>query len=112
MVDRCMVALRVALGGRLIVVGSIAVALFVIGCASRPRGAAAGGGPATLEAALAMLEARDAWQAHPPIHLPRHPAERFLRGWVIVRDPGHGGDAHRAGYKRGSTGEREAEMNW
>lgn len=67
---------------------------------------------ATLEEAMALLDARQAWQEHPPLNLPRHPAERFLRGWVIVLDPGHGGDAHIEGYKRGPTGAREAEMNW
>lgn len=36
---------------------------------------------------------------------------RFLKGVRICLDPGHGGDAHRRGFKRGPTGVREAEMN-
>jgi N-acetylmuramoyl-L-alanine amidase len=36
---------------------------------------------------------------------------RFLKGVRICLDPGHGGDAHQRGYKRGPTGVREAEMN-
>jgi N-acetylmuramoyl-L-alanine amidase len=36
---------------------------------------------------------------------------KFLDGVRICIDPGHGGDAHKRGYKRGPTGVREAEMN-
>lgn len=36
---------------------------------------------------------------------------RLLKGVRILLDPGHGGLAHRRGYKRGPTGVREAEMN-
>lgn len=36
---------------------------------------------------------------------------KFLKGVRIVLDPGHGGDAHKRGFKRGPTGVREAEMN-
>lgn len=35
----------------------------------------------------------------------------FLEGVKICLDPGHGGDAHLRGFKRGPTGVREAEMN-
>lgn len=35
----------------------------------------------------------------------------YLRGVRICLDPGHGGDAHKAGFKRGPTGVREAEIN-
>ncbi|HRX83482.1 MAG TPA: N-acetylmuramoyl-L-alanine amidase [Phycisphaerae bacterium] len=35
----------------------------------------------------------------------------YLKGVRICLDPGHGGDAHKRGYKRGPTGVREAEMN-
>jgi N-acetylmuramoyl-L-alanine amidase len=34
-----------------------------------------------------------------------------LKGVRIALDPGHGGDAHERGYKRGPTGVREAEVN-
>ena len=36
---------------------------------------------------------------------------KFLAGVKVCLDPGHGGDAHKRGYKRGPTGVREAEMN-
>ena len=42
---------------------------------------------------------------------PVHPAEKYLKGWTIVLDPGHGGDAHKKNWKRGPTGVREAAIN-
>ena len=36
---------------------------------------------------------------------------RHLKGFKICLDPGHGGQAHIADYKRGPTGVREAEVN-
>ncbi|MBU0638867.1 MAG: N-acetylmuramoyl-L-alanine amidase [Planctomycetes bacterium] len=42
---------------------------------------------------------------------PIPPYAEFLAGVKICLDPGHGGDAHKRGYKRGPTGVREAEMN-
>lgn len=42
---------------------------------------------------------------------PIPPYAKFLAGVKICLDPGHGGDAHKRGYKRGPTGVREAEMN-
>ncbi len=42
---------------------------------------------------------------------PIPPYARYLEGVKICLDPGHGGDAHKRGYKRGPTGVREAEMN-
>lgn len=36
---------------------------------------------------------------------------KFLKGVKICLDPGHGGDAHKRGFKRGPTGVREAEIN-
>lgn len=68
--------------------------------------------PAPLEEALEQLDRRADWKSWPDLEFPRHPAERFLKDWVIVLDPGHGGDAHIAGFKRGPTGVREAEINW
>ncbi|MEM1444788.1 MAG: N-acetylmuramoyl-L-alanine amidase [Planctomycetota bacterium] len=66
----------------------------------------------TMEQALARLDAADAWTDHPPLNLPRHPAEKYLEGWVIVLDPGHGGKSLEVpGWKTGPTGVREAEMN-
>jgi N-acetylmuramoyl-L-alanine amidase len=36
---------------------------------------------------------------------------KFLKGVKVCLDPGHGGDAHKRGFKRGPTGVREAEVN-
>lgn len=36
---------------------------------------------------------------------------KYLKGVRIFLDPGHGGEAHKRGFKRGPTGVREAEMN-
>jgi N-acetylmuramoyl-L-alanine amidase len=67
----------------------------------------------TLDRAMAVLDDRPAWGDFPDIAtlVPRHPAEELLVGMTIVLDPGHGGDAHLPGYKRGPTGVREAEIN-
>ncbi|HPM24670.1 MAG TPA: N-acetylmuramoyl-L-alanine amidase [Phycisphaerae bacterium] len=43
---------------------------------------------------------------------PIPPYAKFLAGVKICLDPGHGGDAHQRGYKRGPTGVREAEFNF
>lgn len=72
----------------------------------------AGCGPTSLDKALSRLDHRPDWQHFGRIDVPRHPAQKYLAGWVIVLDPGHGGDAHLENYKRGPTGVREAEMNW
>ncbi len=72
----------------------------------------AGCGPTSLDKAMSRLDHRPDWKHYSQLDLPRHPAEKFLGGWVIVLDPGHGGEAHKKGYKRGPTGVREAEMNW
>ncbi|MFH0979936.1 MAG: N-acetylmuramoyl-L-alanine amidase [Planctomycetota bacterium] len=42
---------------------------------------------------------------------PVPPYAQYLQGVTICLDPGHGGDAHLRGYKRGPTGVREAEVN-
>ena len=39
------------------------------------------------------------------------PYARFLKGFNICLDPGHGGQGHIPDYKRGPTGLREAEIN-
>ena len=69
-------------------------------------------GPATLDQAEAALADRDAWAEFPALTVPAHPAQKYLKDWAIVIDPGHGGHADQAGYKRGPTGVREAEVNW
>ncbi len=69
-------------------------------------------GPMSMDDAFARLAAADDWKQHPPLDLPRHPAEKYLAGWVIVLDPGHGGKSLEVpGWKTGPTGVREAEMN-
>ncbi|MEM7576021.1 MAG: N-acetylmuramoyl-L-alanine amidase [Planctomycetota bacterium] len=66
----------------------------------------------TMAQAFARLDAADDWKHHPPLNLPRHPAEKYLEGWVFVLDPGHGGKSLEVpGWKTGPTGVREAEMN-
>jgi N-acetylmuramoyl-L-alanine amidase len=73
--------------------------------------------PMSIEDALKLVDARPAWTDFPPLDIPRHPAEKFLRGMVIVIDPGHGGEdggdstTQPAGYKAGPTGVKEAHMN-
>ncbi len=72
----------------------------------------AGCGPTPLEKAMSRLDDRPDWEEFPKIDVPHHPAEKYLKDMEIVLDPGHGGQAHKKGYKRGPTGVREAEMNW
>ena len=68
--------------------------------------------PTPLGRAMLLLDQRPDWETHSrPLDVPRHPAEKHLKDMVIVLDPGQGGKAHVAGYKRGPTGVREAEMN-
>ncbi|HPC23401.1 MAG TPA: N-acetylmuramoyl-L-alanine amidase [Phycisphaerae bacterium] len=57
-------------------------------------------------APLGFLECR---LASPEYAVP--PYAKFLAGVRICLDPGHGGDAHKRGYKRGPTGVREAEVD-
>ncbi len=68
----------------------------------------------SLDEAMRLLDDRPAWGELPPLDardLPRHPAQEALQGMTFVLDPGHGGDAHLPGYKRGPTGVREADIN-
>ncbi|WP_432798116.1 N-acetylmuramoyl-L-alanine amidase family protein [Poriferisphaera sp. WC338] len=68
--------------------------------------------PLTAEEIIDTLENnRDPWQAWGEDDFPVYPAEKYLKDWVIVLDPGHGGDAHKKNWKRGPTGVREAEIN-
>src|SRR5687767_5763528 len=41
--------------------------------------------PLSVEDALKLIDARPEWTDRPPIHVPRHPAEKYLRGVVIVK---------------------------
>ena len=67
--------------------------------------------------AMKLIDTRDDWTKHPPINVPRHPAEKFLKDLTIVIDPGHGGEdggntsTQPAGYKAGKGGEKEAHIN-
>ena len=51
------------------------------------------------------------WQDLPEEHYAIPPFAHQLAQFRIALDPGHGGNAHLAGYKRGPTGKREAVMN-
>ncbi len=51
------------------------------------------------------------WQKLPKAHYTIPPYARHLALYKIALDPGHGGNAHITGYKRGVTGKREAVMN-
>src|SRR5688572_3164524 len=89
------------------------ICLTLVGCgrpkqspATQPATARA---PMSLESAMRLIDERAAWTDHPPIDVPRHPAEKYLAGWTIVLDPGHGGDDGgasdtRAAHKRGPAG--------
>ncbi|MGB7159552.1 MAG: N-acetylmuramoyl-L-alanine amidase, partial [Tepidisphaeraceae bacterium] len=85
--------------------------------ATQPAAAAAVAPPTSIEDALKLIDARPAWTDLPPIDLPRHPAEKHLRGMVIVIDPGHGGEdggdnsKESPRYKAGPSGAKEAHMN-
>ena len=72
----------------------------------------AAGEPMPLEEVLDYIKnKRGEWQQWGEDDFPVYPAEKYLKGWVIVLDPGHGGDAHKPNYKRGPTGVREAAIN-
>src|SRR3954471_24393282 len=62
----------------------------------------------SIDDAMALIDARDDWHSYPPINIPHHPAEKYLKDLVIVLDPGHGGKDHNG---KGPTGILEADMN-
>src|SRR5437016_523027 len=64
--------------------------------------------PMSIDEAMKLIDSRGAWADHPAINVPRHPAEKYLKGLVIVLDPGHGGKDHNG---KGPTGILEADMN-
>ena len=101
---------------RLVLVAVLSIA--IVGCrtaAHRPAPPEPAPAPSTqqavtsLDEAISIIDARDDWKTLPPMNVPRHPAEKFLKGLVIVIDPGHGGKDH-AGH--GVAGILEADMNW
>ncbi len=51
------------------------------------------------------------WQELPDEHYTIPPFASRLSEFKVALDPGHGGNAHLPGYKRGPSGEREAVMN-
>ena len=73
--------------------------------------------PMQLDEAMRLIDARAEWTTHPPINVPRHPAEKLLADLTIVIDPGHGGtdggntSTRPASYKAGRGGEKEAHIN-
>ncbi len=54
---------------------------------------------------------RNNWHKLPKAKYGIPPYARYLQGIKICLDPGHGGQGHLPGYKRGPTGLREAEAN-
>ena len=62
----------------------------------------------SIDNAMKLIDARDDWHDFPPITVPRHPSEKYLKGLIIVLDPGHGGKDHNG---KGPTGILEADMN-
>lgn len=68
--------------------------------------------PVRIAALKEAWDQRKAFPPLPPLDYVLPPYAGYLRGWRVVLDPGHGGDAHREGYKRGPTNLREAEVNW
>src|SRR4051812_34769757 len=66
--------------------------------------------------AMKLIDAREDWTKRPPINVPRHPAEKFLKDLTIVIDPGHGGEdggdtsTQPGGYKTWRGGEKEAHI--
>jgi|GEM_PF-280353 len=69
--------------------------------------------PVSFDQAMALLNNRPPWDGtYAPQLFARHPAEKYLKGMVIVLDPGHGGKSLEVkGYKTGPSGVREAEVN-
>lgn len=90
-----------------------AVLIVVTGCTRPDRAATA---DATIDPMVSVNTLLPAPEEYARLRIgtaeaPIPPWTKFLRGVKIVLDPGHGGDAHRRGFKRGPTGVREAEMN-
>lgn len=73
--------------------------------------------PMSLDGAMKLIDDRPQWAGeYPPIVIPRHPAEKYLKDVTIVLDPGHGmsdGNSIEKDptYKRGPTGVREDDIN-
>jgi N-acetylmuramoyl-L-alanine amidase len=67
--------------------------------------------PERLAALDAAWKDSESWPRLGPVdyHVPLY--AKYLEGLRICLDPGHGGDAHLEGYKRGPTAFREALMN-
>jgi N-acetylmuramoyl-L-alanine amidase len=100
---------------KILLAASVGAVLSLSACKSTPRKppAPAATQPATLDQAFALLDGtRPPWEQLEKLHLVRHPYEKLIKGWIFVLDPGHGGDAHIPGFKKGPTGVREAEMNY
>ncbi len=107
------IADRIAATGMLVGAG---LTLGLIGCETPPSTQTVEvemiAGPASLATAERALAGRVDWEVFPELMVPVHPAQKYLKDWAIVIDPGHGGHADEVGYKRGPTGVREAEINW
>ncbi len=73
--------------------------------------------PMRLDEAMKLIDSRGDWKEFGPIQVPKHPAEKYLKGMTIVIDPGHGGtdggdsSTRPAAFKAGPSGTKEAHMN-
>jgi N-acetylmuramoyl-L-alanine amidase len=92
----------------------LSVLLACLGCRSpEPRGGVEAAEVDPMLSVNTLIEAPEdfAVQRIGSLDYPIPPYAEFLEGVKICLDPGHGGDAHKRGYKRGPSGVREAEMN-
>ncbi len=92
---------------------ALVATLLSLGACRAPQPAPAEPGPDPMIAVNTLIDAPPdyALQRIDTPEYPVPPYAKFLQGVRICLDPGHGGDAHKRGYKRGPTGVREAEMN-
>jgi N-acetylmuramoyl-L-alanine amidase len=66
---------------------------------------------ARIEERVPGMSTEEVWRRLPPVKYEIPPYAQYLKGIRVCLDPGHGGDAHLVGYKRGPTGLREAVIN-
>ncbi|MFQ6617765.1 MAG: N-acetylmuramoyl-L-alanine amidase [Fidelibacterota bacterium] len=60
---------------------------------------------------LGYMRKPTSWYDLPAVSYDIPPYARYLYGYKVCLDPGHGGLSHLPGYKRGPSGLREAEVN-
>lgn len=98
----------------IIVAALLSVALIPVGCQKpHPAPTSAPAGTDAMTSVNTLFPAPDDYAKTRigSAAYPIPPWAKFLKDVKIVLDPGHGGDSHKSGFKRGPTGVREAEMN-